>query len=89
VLPEFFVAYTLTPLYATQISSSVTGSTRKRISRKNLGQVTIPVPSLELQEQFAAFVRQSDKSKFAVLRSSNLNLSSALVFQAPIRMAGD
>ena len=67
VLPEFFVAYTLTPLYATQISSSVTGSTRKRISRKNLGQVTIPVPSLELQEQFAAFVRQSDKSKLSVI----------------------
>ena len=64
VLPEFFVAYTLTPLYASQIGTSVTGSTRKRISRKNLGQVTLPVPSLDLQEQFAAFVRQSDKSKF-------------------------
>lgn len=64
VLPEFFVAYTLTPLYASQIETAVTGSTRKRISRKNLGQVILPVPSLELQQQFAAFVRQSDKSKF-------------------------
>lgn len=64
VLPEFFVAYTLTPLYTFQIGTSVTGSTRKRISRRNLGQVIIPVPSLDLQEQFAAFVRQSDKSKF-------------------------
>ena len=64
VLPEFFVAYTLTPLYTSQIGTSVTGSTRKRISRKNLGQVIIPLPSLDLQEQFAAFVRQSDKSKF-------------------------
>ena len=64
VLPEFFVAYTMTTLYAAQIGSSVTGSTRKRISRKNLGQVIIPTPDIDLQKQFAAFVRQSDKSKF-------------------------
>ena len=64
VLPEFFVAYTMTTLYAAQIGSSVTGSTRKRISRKNLGQVVIPTPDIDQQEQFAVFVRQSDKSKF-------------------------
>ena len=75
VLPEFFVAYTMTTLYAAQIGSSVTGSTRKRISRKNLGQVVIPTPDIDQQEQFAAFVRQSDKSKFANLMCSNLNLS--------------
>lgn len=69
VLPEFFVAYTMTTLYAAQIGSSVTGSTRKRISRKNLGQVVIPTPDIDQQEQFAAFVRQSDKSKLAVQQS--------------------
>ena len=68
VLPEFFVAYTMTTLYAAQIGSSVTGSTRKRISRKNLGQVVIPTPDIDQQEQFAAFVRQSDKSKLLILR---------------------
>ena len=64
VLPEFFVAYTLTPLYASQIATFITGSTRQRVSRKNLGQIVLPLPSLELQSQFAEFVRQSDKSKF-------------------------
>ena len=78
VLPEFFVAYTMTTLYAAQIGSSVTGSTRKRISRKNLGQVVIPTPDIDQQEQFAAFVRQSDKSKFAAQSCSNLNLSRCL-----------
>ena len=81
VLPEFFVAYTKTTLYAAQIGSSVTGSTRKRISRKNLGQVVIPTPDIDQQEQFAAFVRQSDKSKFAVQSCSNLNLWSSSVCQ--------
>ena len=74
ILPEFFVAYTMTTLYAAQIASSVTGSTRKRISRKNLGQVIIPTPEIDQQEQFAAFVRQSDKSKLvasALLRIYN------------------
>ena len=85
VLPEFFIAYTLTPLYASQIGTSVTGSTRKRISRKNLGQVILPVPTLDLQEQFADFVRQSDKSKFAALRCSNLNLWSSLEMPQPIQ----
>lgn len=64
VLPEFFVAYTLTPLYASQVGLGITGSTRQRISRKNLGQVIMPVPEIGLQEQFAEFVRQTDKSKF-------------------------
>ncbi|MCC8049303.1 MAG: restriction endonuclease subunit S [Clostridiales bacterium] len=69
ILPEFFVAYTLTPLYASQIGTSVTGSTRKRISRKNLGQVIFPVPGLDIQQQFADFVRQSDKSKYHTSRA--------------------
>ena len=64
MLPAYFVAYTMTPLYMDQIRQLVTGSTRKRISRKNLGQVIIPTPDISLQKQFADFVRQSDKSKF-------------------------
>ena len=72
VLPEFFVAYTLTPLYASQVELGITGSTRQRISRKNLGQVVIPVPKIELQEQFAEFVRQSDKSKYHVSQAMRL-----------------
>ena len=64
LLPEFFVAYTLTHLYQSQVAAFVTGSTRKRISRKNLGQIKVPVPSTAQQHDFAAFVRQSDKSKF-------------------------
>ncbi len=69
VLPEFFVAFTLTPLYAGQVVSEITGSTRQRISRKNLGKIVLPVPPIELQEEFAAFVRQSDKSKFELEQS--------------------
>lgn len=75
ILPEYFIAYTLSPFYMMQVASRETGSTRKRISRKNLGILKIPVPTIAEQETFASVVRQSDKSKFAARMCSNLNLS--------------
>ena len=69
IMPQFLVAYTMTEMYQTQIEAHVTGSTRKRISRKNLGDVLIPIPSMELQNEFAAFVEQTDKSKLEVQKS--------------------
>ena len=39
-----------------------------------LDKTMIPIPPIEDQEVFAEFVRQSDKSKFAVAKCSNLNL---------------
>ena len=53
---------------------------------QNLPMLVVPLPE---QEQFASFVRQSDKSKFAVLSCSNLNLSSALASQEQTRLGGD
>lgn len=43
----------------------VNGSTNQiELSKEKLSDVLLIVPPIELQEQFAAFVRQSDKSKF-------------------------
>ena len=52
---------------------------------QNLPMLVVP---LQEQEQFATFVRQSDKSKFAALSCSNLNLSSALENQEQTRLDG-
>lgn len=49
----------------------------------------IPIPPIEDQEVFAAFVEQSNKLEFAVLSCSNLNLSSALASQEQTRLGGD
>lgn len=76
ILPEYFIAYTLSLFYMMQVAARETGSTRKRISRKNLGILKIPVPTIAEQESFASIVRQSDKLKFAARIRSNLNLSS-------------
>ena len=45
------------------------GSTVTGIRVRLLEQLTIPVPPIELQEQFAAFVEQTDKSKFEIQQS--------------------
>ena len=61
--PVFFNQYTLIDHYLSQISAFEAGSTRKRISRKNLGKIKVPLPPMDLQNQFASFVEQVDKSK--------------------------
>ena len=43
----------------------VNGSTNQiELSKEKLSDVLLVVPPMERQEQFAAFVRQSDKSKY-------------------------
>ena len=43
-----------------------TGGTQKFISLSFIRELPIPIPPLDLQNQFAAFVQQIDKSKFVV-----------------------
>ena len=49
-----------------KITEKSSGSTVTGIRSKLLEQLTIPVPPRALQEQFATFVEQTDKSKLAV-----------------------
>ena len=60
------------------ISTQVSGTKMPRVSMNVFWDFEIMLPPLELQERFADFVRQSDKSKFAILKCSNLNLWSSL-----------
>ena len=48
---------------------NVTGSLVPHISAKDIRSFAIMLPPLELQEQFAAFVDQTDKSKLAIQQS--------------------
>lgn len=44
------------------------GVRQANISNRDILQLCIPIPPLELQEQFAAFVEKTDKSKFSVIK---------------------
>ena len=52
-----------------QIDSKTNGATVKYVSISELKELQIPVPPLALQQQFAQFVQQIDKSKFTVQKS--------------------
>ena len=68
ILPDYFIAYTMTPSYAAQINEVTTGTTRRRISRANLGNILIPCSSIAKQQQFVAIAKQADKSKYVLLK---------------------
>lgn len=63
ILADFFIAYTMTPNYSAQINEVTTGTTRRRVSRANLGNVKVPVPQIDKQKLFVSIAEQADKSK--------------------------
>ena len=69
ILQEYFISYTMTSTYSAQINEVTTGTTRRRVSRANLGNVLVPCPSLEAQRQFVAISQRADKSKFELRKS--------------------
>ena len=51
------------------VSIWVTGIDQKKLNRANLDTIPIALPPIELQKQFADFVKQVDKSKVKVQKS--------------------
>ena len=51
IKPQFLVYYTNSRVYNREIQRYIAGAVRKRISRKNLSQIDIPVPPLAEQER--------------------------------------
>lgn len=54
IVSKFFIYYTQCEKYRRDIDNNTTGTTRKRISRKNLESICIPIPPREEQERIVA-----------------------------------
>lgn len=63
VLPKYFISFTNTPDYAMQIKKVLSGTTRLRVSRANLGKIQVPLPSKDEQQRFVEIANQADKSE--------------------------
>ena len=77
LLPEYIAAYFETDEYREIIMQLACGSNINNLKTEHIDELQIPTPPAEVQEAFVSFLRQSDKSKFAVLSCSNLNLWSS------------
>ena len=53
----------------------------RHITKQELERIELLVPPMAVQDDFVAFAQQSDKSKFAALSCSNLNLWSCSAIQ--------
>jgi type I restriction enzyme S subunit len=69
MLPEFFIANTLSNYYNQQILSGIKGTTRLRISRRDLSLINILCPPLPLQQEFVAIATQAEATKESLRKS--------------------
>ena len=79
VLPEYLSLFMNTRYAKKLLIGMAKGAVgQANINAKELQEIQIIIPPIDEQVQFLAFVRQSDKSKFAIQCCSNLNLSRCL-----------
>ena len=64
VIPEYVFHYTKTDYYSNFIASNMKVVAQPNINAQQYGDLEIGLPPLELQNQFATFVQQTDKLKF-------------------------
>ena len=61
-----------------QIEEKVKGIAQKTLNLSEIKKLHFPLPSLELQNEFAAFVEHTDKLKFAVQNAVYLQITLIL-----------
>ena len=84
---NYFINYTQSARYSNELSKYLAGTTRTRISRKNLEKIEIPLPSLEEQRRIAALL---DKvSDLISKRQAQLDKLDLLVKARFVEMFGD
>ena len=77
----FLAQYMQTMAFKVEIDKYKTGSSAQGIRSKELQKVLIPIPLIELQNQFADFVNQVDKLKFEMetsLKELEYNFNSLM-----------
>jgi|AntRauTorcE11897_2_1112592.scaffolds.fasta_scaffold11459_3 type I restriction enzyme S subunit len=74
ILPSFFNYYSQSRVYLNDIDEQTSGATRKRISRKNLGKIRIPLPPIPEQKRIVAILDKAfaDIDQARALTEQNL-----------------
>ncbi|MEX1036893.1 MAG: restriction endonuclease subunit S [Sneathiella sp.] len=77
VKSEFFNYYSQSRKYLQDVDRLCTGATRRRISRKNLGKIEIPLPSLAEQQRIVAILDEAFAGIDAAIENTKRNLANA------------
>jgi type I restriction enzyme S subunit len=77
VIPKFFNFYSQSFDYLKVVEGETTGTTRKRISRSKLGQVTLPVPPLPEQKRIVGILDEAFEGVATAKANSEKNLQNA------------
>jgi len=77
LIPEFFNLYSQSLDYLKAIDAETTGTTRKRISRSKLGQVSIPAPSLPKQHRIVRILDEAFHGLATAKANAEKNLQNA------------
>lgn len=87
LLPDFLMYFTQSSRYQRQVRERITGTTRERISRKNLGEILVPVPPVGQQSEVVQRLK-AIRTSLELTQSladrridANLNLHDALMSQ--------
>ena len=76
IIPKFFIYYSQSRSYLAAVEIFCTGATRKRISRKNLGKIKIPLTSLLEQERIVAVLDEAFEAIDMAIANTEKNLSN-------------
>lgn len=79
--PEFVYHFTRSSYCQRMLIGSKRGGVQKNVNAKQISEIPIPLPPMDLQKEFVYFVHQVDKSKFVNISHSptNPDLSRCLV----------
>ena len=75
--PSFLVYYSQSSDYKSNVEDRCTGTTRKRISRKNLGQLHVPLPPMEEQKRIVVVLDQAFAALDCARANAEANLADA------------
>ena len=75
--PMYFVYYSQSQQYIRSVDDKCTGTTRRRISRKNLGKIEVPIPPLDEQKRIVSILDQAFEGLDRARVNAEANLESA------------
>ena len=86
IRPYFLQRMLASPSFRKVIENKAVGVSMMNINVPIVSSLMLPLLPASLQDEYIAFVQQSDKSKFAIQCCSNLNLSRCSGIRLRIRM---